>query len=112
MEMLNIFAISLFLTIILELGLGLILGIRTKDNILLLVLINIITNPVVVLIYYIGRTILTQNLWCLTLVLEVSAVIVEGYYYHRYGRGVKQPWLLSAGLNLFSYSVGYVLNRI
>ena len=42
--------LSLILTIIIEAGLALIIGLRKKD-LLLVALVNIITNPAVVIIY-------------------------------------------------------------
>ena len=48
--MLESLIISLFLTIVIELSISLILGIRKKEDIYIVILVNICTNPIVVTI--------------------------------------------------------------
>ena len=48
--MLKSLTISLFLTIVIELTASLVLGIRNKEDIYVVILVNICTNPIVVFI--------------------------------------------------------------
>ena len=104
--------ISLGITIILELAFTLIFQIRGSSDLILVIVVNIITNPAVVLINYLllKRTNLSQLLVVLT--LEAAAILVEALYYRRYGEKIKRPFLFSLGANAFSYSIGLVLNTV
>ena len=101
------------LTIIMELTLAIILGIRNKKDILTVILVQIVTNPIVVtipyLIYlYCGYTQYKISIY----VLEILTVIVEGFIYFKTLKHRKiNPFLLALILNLFSYLLGEVINR-
>ena len=103
--MLKIFALSLGLTLILELALALVWGLRGRD-LALCALVNVLTNPVVVLLHTLfpaGEVVLC---------LEAGAVLVEGAYYARYGARVPRPWLFSLCANLWSYSMGLLIGPL
>lgn len=104
--------ISLGLTIILELVFALILKIREANDLILVIVVNVITNPAVVLLSYLllKRTNFPQIL--VVLVLEAAAVLVEAIYYRRYAEKIKRPFLFSLGANAFSYFIGLFLNII
>lgn len=100
---------SLACTLVLELVFAVLVRMKGRKNYILLVLVNILTNPVVVLLYYITRCCTRIPIIPVLLLLEVSAVVVEGTYYKKYGEGIRNPMLFSIGANLFSYWVGELL---
>lgn len=104
----------LILTIIFELFLAIILGIRNKKDIINVILVNILTNPIVVSVStYINLRygILPRRISIIF--LEAFAVIVEGLIYKKYLKYNKiNGMLLSFILNIFSYSVGCIINYI
>ena len=70
-------ALSLALTLVLELGAAFLLGVRDKKDFLLLFLVNVVTNPPLVLaldLWYLARG---APPWYLIGALEAAAVIVE-----------------------------------
>ncbi|MCB8573681.1 hypothetical protein LJE06_21535, partial [Bilophila wadsworthia] len=54
-------AISLALTIVLELGFGMILGIRNPWDMTLVILVNLLTHPAVVFLNYVNLLYMGQN---------------------------------------------------
>ena len=98
---------SLVLTLALELGFALLWGMEKRD-LPLAALVNVLTNPVVVLSHMAARGSCPGCLWAVTLALEAGAVGVEGWFYHSRGR-VRFPWAFALCANLFSYTVGYLL---
>ena len=105
-------ALSLGLTLLLELGVAALLGIRKKQDFLLVGLVNVLTNPPVVLTLGLV-TLLTQASapWYLVLGLEVSAVAAEGLLYRgRLQQCNWNPFLLSLILNGISYIGGLLLS--
>jgi len=103
--------ISLILTLILEAGFYLLVGKRNKKDLLLLVMVNIITNPVVVLSYWLAVLYMNWNPVLTVISLELGAILVEGFYYKKYGQDFKRPYLFSAAANTFSYGTGVLLQR-
>jgi len=101
---LTLLAISLLLTLVLEIGFFLLVGKRDKKDLLLVVLVNVLTNPVVVLLYW-----LTGGNVLILILLEVFAVVTEGYYYRKYGQSFRRPYLFSFGANMFSYWLGVLI---
>ena len=105
-------AASLSLTIVLELALLFILGIRDRKDILLIVLVNIITNPLVMLLYWLT---ISHTYWHTAIIkapLELFAIVTEGYYYQKYGRRFRRPYTFSVVANLFSFGIGELLQHI
>ena len=122
-ELLYALGISLAATLILEMGFFLLVRAldkncvllfkaHVKKDIILVVMVNVVTNPAVVLIYWL--TILYANInEVLTMAaLEIFAVLIEGYYYNRYGQGFKRPYLFSAAANVFSFGVGVLVQNL
>lgn len=106
--------VSLSLTIIIELIVSLILGVRNKADIGIIILANVCTNPIVVyfanflllfdikLMYNIGITI-----------LEISAVLVEYKIYKKYLKFDKiSPFIISFVNNAVSYFSGVIINYL
>lgn len=99
--------ISLALTLVLEGIFGLIWGVNGKRDWLLLLLVNVVTNPIVVTLHY-----CVSSAWVFTAVLEVSAVLVEWLAYRKWGRSVRPAFLFSLCANCFSYFSGLLINML
>ena len=109
----KVMIISLTCTIIIEVSIAFILKYRDKD-LLNVLLVNILTNPllnssiVAINVYYGLRA---RNI-CLY-ILEVIVVIVEGFIYQKYlTRKKLNGYILSLILNLSSYGLGLLINKI
>ena len=102
--MLTTFALSLGLTLVFELTFALLWGLRRRD-LLLCALVNVLTNPVVVLLYLLFPHPAATAAW------ECMAAAVEGWYYRRYGQNIRAPRLFSVLCNGISFSLGLVINQ-
>ena len=105
-------AASLVLTILLEVGFFFLTGKRNKKDLLLLVLVNVLTNPVVVLSFLLIGHFTSWNPYLALIPLEVFAVLTEGYYYKKYGKEFRRPFLFSLAANVFSFGLGELLQLI
>ena len=107
--------ISLALTLVLEAGFFLIVrsikGQHDKKDLLLAVMVNLLTNPAVVLIYWLAVLHTNINYVIIIAPLEISAVFIEGYIYKKRGRYFKHPYIFSIAANAFSFGIG-VLTQI
>lgn len=103
------FALSLGLTLLLELLLACLCHLRGRD-LWLVMLVNILTNPAVVYLDLLCTAWLPhgRDLWQIP--LEAAAILVEGWCYARYARAVRRPWMFALVANLFSYGCGLLLN--
>ena len=100
--------ISLVLTLIFELLFALVWGVR-KKGLLLVVLMNILTNPAVVLLHFICTAFLGWTGFLPVLILEIAAIAAEGFCC----RGmIKKPWLFAVCANVFSYTIGELLQLL
>ena len=59
----------------------------------LVVLVNILTNPVVVLLYWLTVLYTDWNTVIIVILLEFFAVFIEGCYYKKYGGGFRNPYV-------------------
>ena len=111
-SILQAMAVSLGLTLILETGFCLAVGVRGARNILLILLVNILTNPAVVVMH----SLLTLKAGfpepAVVIPLELGAVLAEGLCYKYCSDNIRRPFLLSLGANLFSYLSGLLLSII
>ena len=110
--MLRSLALSLGLTLILELTGALLFGLRQKQDLRLVALVNIVTNPVIVLTCNLFLLFSDFPLpWYWMLAMEALAVLTEGFIYHK-GLSHKpiHPFLLSLLLNGVSYIGGLLLS--
>ena len=98
----------LALTLVLELVFALAWGVR-KEGLLGVALMNLMTNPAANVLYYFGVQLLGWPPLWLTLALEAAVVAVEGICC----RGIiRRPWLFALLVNLFSYSVGALIQKM
>ena len=104
-------ALSLGLTLVLELAFALLSGVQGRP--LLVALVNLLTNPAVVFLYFLlsQRSALPQM--AVQLPLEGAAILTEALCYARCGgRDFLHPWRFSLLANLFSYGTGRLLLSI
>ncbi len=104
----------LLLTIIIEVIVALILSVKDKKDILNVVLVNVITNPIVVMTQTILYIKFGYNIEMIgILVLEISVVLVEGLIYKKVLNYNKiNPLLLSLLLNASSFFIGELINYL
>lgn len=105
------FGVCLGLTILLETAFALFVGIRGRKNLLLVVLVQIITNPLAVLaMLWFGTYYYNWPVYAYQLPIEAIVVVVEWLFYRKYLNAVKRPFALSLAANYFSYSFGFILS--
>lgn len=108
--MIKALIISLVSTWILELIFAWIVHVRDTQDLKLLLLVNFITNPIVVSLYWMLYTVV--NPVGLIIVLETSAVVTEALYYRSFSNKISHPVLFAVSINLFSYLTGMIVQMI
>ncbi len=104
-ELLLALLLSLILTELFECGFALGTGKRGRA-LLLCALVNLITNPPVVLL---SR--LADGGWLTVIVREVLAILIEWLLY-RYSRLYRTPFLFSLTANALSFLLGLMMNQL
>lgn len=102
----------LIITVLIETIIAIIIGIRSKKDILNVVLVNIVTNPLVVSvpIYFNYKYGLIARNICL-LAFEILTLVFEGIIYYKYLNYERiNGFILSIILNGFSYLIGEIIN--
>jgi len=110
-ELLIALAFSLAMTLSFEIAFFLITGKRNKKDLLLVVMVNILTNPVVVLAYWLAYFYTNWNTIIVLIPLEIFAVLTEGVYYNKYGQSFKRPFIFALSANAFSFAIGFLIQR-
>ena len=100
-------ALSLALTLIFELGFALLWGVERRD-LPMVVLMNLLTNPAVVLCHRAAALWWPGTILGVTAALELGAVAAEGYLCRTRSR-VRFPWAFALCVNLFSFTLGLLL---
>jgi len=111
-ELLFALALSLILTLFFEVCFFLAVTKRNTKDLLLVVLVNVLTNPVVVLIYWLVVLYTGMNRTLIKIPLELFAFLIEGFYYKKYGQQFARPFLFSLAANVFSFTMGLPLQLI
>jgi hypothetical protein len=104
--------VSLILTLLLEEGFALISGIRHRKDLLLVFLVNALTNPVVVLCYILATAYAGWSPIPVLLFLETAAFVSEALYYKAYAATIAHPFRFSALANAASFGIGLVIDII
>lgn len=107
-----VLVISLFLTLVFEVTYALIWGVRGRHDLWLVILVNILTNPIVVFVHYWVMLRTGWNVGAATLLLEAGAILTEGVIYWKCGKNISRPMLFSLSVNMFSYAVGELINAL
>ena len=101
------YGISLLLTLLLELSIARCMGIRGRKYILLVVLVNVLTNPAAVLLHWLG---LPQ------IPIELAVIAAEAGVYLWFSKDetwhISHPLLLSVLANGISWSAGLLIKLI
>lgn len=97
------FAGSLGITLLIEIPVALLFHARGKD-ILLVLLVNVLTNPAVVLLSE-----LMGNEFLIQIILEIMVWGIEGCYYKRYSINMRNVFVCSLCCNAASYIMGIVM---
>lgn len=98
--------LSLLLTLVFELLYALGWGVRKKD-LLLVFLVNILTNPLVVLFHSVTES---HGILLSIILPELTAIAVESYLLKRYSKDILYPILLAICINVFSFFAGLLFN--
>lgn len=106
--------ISLILTIIIESIISFIIGIRDKEDLEVVLWVNILTNPIVV---YIANCLILLNnnvaYNIVVVIMEILVIIVEFIVYKKYlDYKKKSPLLISSLNNIISFSLGIIISKI
>lgn len=102
--LLKMFGISLGLTLVIELAIGYLMGMRWGKHIVLMVLVNILTNPAAVLACWLGAA---------EIPVEIVVFLVEAGVYYWFSKDenwkIKHPVLLALAANLISWTSGILI---
>ena len=110
--MLTVLAGSLALTLVLEELFALLWGLRGRRELTVVALVNVLTNPPVVLLYHTAVGLWGWNAVSVTVLLESAAVAVEWRCYRLCSDQLRRPLLFALLANLFSYGAGRVINLL
>lgn len=103
--------VSLALTLLIELSVLVLLGLRHKRDLWVAVCANVLTNPVVVLVANLLFIYYPSRAWLGVALLEVGAVATEGFIYRHCLTFKKiNPWVLSLLANIISFETGIVIS--
>ena len=103
--------LSLFLTLLLEEGFALIFRVRIRKDLLLVALVNILTNPPLGFLHYVAALYLHSAAPVLLLLLEITAVLGEWRCYFYYSENIPSPFWFSLAANVFSFCIGGMIDR-
>ncbi len=114
MELPKIMIVCLLMTIILESIISFLIRIKDKQDYLNIILVNILTNPILVTTSSIIRFNYGLSIYKIyMIILEIIVIIVEGFIYKKYIKYNRiNPYLLSLILNLSSYILGFIINPV
>lgn len=107
--MLTVLASSLVLTLLFEGLFALVWGLRGWRELAVVALVNLLTNPAVVLLYHLSTGPWGMNAVLVTVVLECAAVATEWQCYCSCSRQLKHPFLFSLLANVISYGIGCII---
>ena len=108
-QLLTSLGLSLALTLLFESIFFFIVGKRSKWDFLLLLLLNILTNPVVVMSWHLARMYTKLNLLVVLVFLETAAIVIEGGFYRKYAETIKRPFCFSLAANACSFGAGKLI---
>ena len=95
--MIEIFALSLGLTLLIEMPVALLWGLRRRELVTVLAA-NLMTNPLAVALHLTGIS---------QIPIEIGVVIAEGFAYSLHFE--KHPWRLALVSNAVSWGIGLIL---
>ncbi len=109
----QMFVISFGATLVLEALIMVLMGEHSKRNFLLLLLINILTNPMAVYLSYVGKILIDIPEILIQLPIEIGVILVEAWLYVWFSKDekwtIKRPIFLGISANVFSWSIGLMM---
>ena len=107
-------AVSLLLTIIIEISISFIIGIREKEDLKVVFWTNVLTNPVVVYIANCVKVLNNNVIYNIAVfIMEVLVIIVEFIIYKKFlDYKKKSPLLISSINNIISFSLGIIISKV
>ena len=113
MWILKILAINLGIVFLTELSLAFLLGAKSIRKFITVLLVNIITNPLVVIVAICLTLFLTKAQYIGIFILEVIVFIAEGFMFSKFGTfNKKNPYIISLLLNVISFTAGEIIDII
>lgn len=115
--LLSALGLSLGLTLLLEEAFALATGLalrrhRPPRDYLLVALVNLATNPPLVLVVHLIAWHARGVLLPAVVLLEIAAVLAEWVFYRRARRSFKRPLVFSAAANGFSLGLGALITAL
>ncbi len=110
--MLRSMAVSLGLTLLLEEGFALCWGLRGRRELAVVALVNVLTNPAVVLAHHTAVGLWGWSSLPVTAVLESVAVLTEWRCYRACSEQLRRPFLFALLANIFSYGAGLLIHMM
>ena len=104
--------INLLLTIIIEIAIALILKVRNRKDIINIIIINCITNPIVNYFMLIVSYLISNNIIIYTLLIVFELLVIYSEYKYYKNRLIYKkinPIFLSFIFNIISVSLGFIL---
>lgn len=101
-----LFGLSLGLTILIEGIVGWCFGLRSRKQMVLLILVNLLTNPAAVWLHAFAQV--------PQIPIEIAVVIIECYVYHIFHKShhLPHPLLLSLTANSVSWGLGLLIQTL
>lgn len=110
---LQMFGISLLLTVLIEGLVAFLWGLRRKKDFRLVILVNVLTNPAAVLVYWLYRVYFADTSLLVQVLIEMVVVTVEALMYRSFAKDerflIKRPVLLAIVANVLSWGIGGLL---
>lgn len=110
------FVLSLTMTLGVELVLAFLLGVRNAKGIVLVLLVNVLTNPFAVLINWMGRLYISGWNIYWQIPIELLVILVEATIYFTFSKKqafkILHPVRLALVLNVTSWLFGVLLNTM
>lgn len=111
--LLRMFGISLSLTLLIEGLIAFLWGLRGKKNLLVVLLVNVLTNPLAVLVYWLYQVYAGSHSLPVQVIIELAVVMAEAYIYRSFAEDdrfrIPRPIELAIVANVFSWGIGRLL---
>lgn len=111
--LLRMFGISLLMTLLVEGLVAFLWGLRGKKSFLLVLLVNVLTNPLAVLVYWLYQVYAGAHSLPVQVIIELAVVIVEAYIYRSFAEDgrfqIPRPIGLAIVANVLSWGIGRIL---
>lgn len=111
------FGVSLGATLVIEILLALIFGVRNKKGLLIVLLVNTLTNPAAVLICWLADLYFFYGFeFLVEIAVEIAVVVLEAKIYmmfiHNEEFKIRYPVRMAVVCNLVSWLTGIVLGQV